>query len=117
MRSPERFSGQSVVVTGASAGIGKALALKLAEEDAHVFAAARNMQKLTELQDKTLKGASGKVTPIQTDIRDAMQAKLPLFVSGIRHYIEKIYPHLNAVDLNNLSLLNHVSALDSETGN
>lgn len=49
--------------------------------------------------------------------RNYQQAKLPLFVSGVRHYIEKIYPHINALDLNNLSLLNHVSTRDSETGN
>lgn len=75
MNTPKRFSGQSIVVTGASAGIGKALAHKLAEEGAHVFAAARNMQKLTELQDQTMGVTSGKVTPIQTDIRDALQVQ------------------------------------------
>ncbi len=49
--------------------------------------------------------------------RNYQHAKLPLFVSGVRHYIEKIYPHLDldAVDLNNLSPLNHVSSRDSET--
>lgn len=69
MRVPDRFSGQSIVVTGASTGIGQALASQLAEEGAHVFAAARNMQKLTVLQE----ASSGRITPIQTDIRDATQ--------------------------------------------
>lgn len=40
--------------------------------------------------------------------RNYQSAKLPLFVAGIRHYIERIYPHLDTIDLNNLSSLNHV---------
>lgn len=74
MRNQKRFSGQTVVVTGASSGIGYALAQKLANEGGHVFAAARNMEKLAELVHAS-EGDSGDIVPIQTDIRDALQVQ------------------------------------------
>ena len=41
----DAFRGQSVIVTGASAGIGKALALQLSHQGAKVVIAARRTQK------------------------------------------------------------------------
>lgn len=74
MTSPERFTGKSIVVTGASAGIGHALSMKLASEGAHVFAAARNEEKLNELAEVT-KGLSGVITPVRTDVRNALEVQ------------------------------------------
>jgi len=74
MHASERFSGQAIVVTGASAGIGHALAQKLAKEGGHVFAAARNMEKLTELAHGS-EGSAGRIIPVQTDVRDAIQVQ------------------------------------------
>lgn len=74
MPSLERFTGTSVVVTGASAGIGYALSKKLATEGAHVFAAARNPEKLDSLS-KQSNGLPGKITPVRTDIRDVLQVQ------------------------------------------
>lgn len=74
MQDSEYFKGKSVIVTGASTGIGHALSSKLTEEGAHVFAAARNTTKLMELKRIT-ENAPGKVTPIQTDIREALQVQ------------------------------------------
>lgn len=74
MNASERFSGQTIVVTGASAGIGHALAQKLAKEGGHVFAAARNMEKLAELAHGS-EGSIGRIVPVQTDVRDAMQVQ------------------------------------------
>lgn len=67
----ERFAGKSVLVTGSSQGIGRALSERLSNEGATVFAAARNLSKLEELASDN--GGSGKIIPIQTDIRDALQ--------------------------------------------
>lgn len=74
MHNPERFSGQTIVVTGASAGIGHALAQKLAKEGGYVFAAARNMEKLAELAHGS-EGGSGRIIPVQTDVRDAIEVQ------------------------------------------
>jgi NAD(P)-dependent dehydrogenase (short-subunit alcohol dehydrogenase family) len=40
----DAFRGQSVIVTGASAGIGKAMALQLAHQGARVVVAARRLR-------------------------------------------------------------------------
>lgn len=47
-------------------------------------------------------------TPQELRYRNYQQGKLPLFASGIRHYVQSIYPHLESIDLNNLSPLHHV---------
>ena len=52
MKRPElkgNFHQKSVIVTGASSGIGRALSIVLAESGARVFAAARRKEKLEEL--------------------------------------------------------------------
>ena len=44
-----RFEGKSVVVTGASSGMGREIALEFAAEGATVVAVARRMERLEEL--------------------------------------------------------------------
>lgn len=44
-----RMAGKSAVVTGASSGMGKAIALAYLNEGANVVAAARNMEALSAL--------------------------------------------------------------------
>ena len=58
--------GKTILVTGASSGIGRATAIKLAEAGHTVFAAARRMDRLTELARET----SGTVIPVELDVRD-----------------------------------------------
>ena len=58
------------LVTGASRGIGAALALQLAQAGAHVVAVARTVGGLEELDDK-IKAAGGSATLVPLDMKDA----------------------------------------------
>ena len=58
---------QSVLITGASSGIGEECAVFLAHKGFRVFAAARRIEKLNDL---TAVGGR-KITPIQMDVTDA----------------------------------------------
>ena len=57
------------VVTGASRGIGRAVALALAEAGAHVVALARTQGALEELDD-AIKAAGGTATLVPCDMKD-----------------------------------------------
>jgi NAD(P)-dependent dehydrogenase (short-subunit alcohol dehydrogenase family) len=58
------------LVTGASRGIGKATALKLAEAGAHVIAVARTVGGLEELDD-AIREAGGSATLVPLDLKDS----------------------------------------------
>ena len=58
------------LITGASRGIGAALALQLAEAGAHVVAVARTVGGLEELDDK-IKAAAGSATLVPLDMKDS----------------------------------------------
>jgi len=66
---PGRLSGRSALITGASRGIGRAIALRFAEEGANLFLVATNRAKLE--QTKGLAEAQGAKVDLQTvDVRD-----------------------------------------------
>ena len=58
------------LVTGASRGIGAAIALELAEAGAHVIAVARTTGALEELDDK-IKAAGSTATLVPLDLKDS----------------------------------------------
>lgn len=64
-----------VVVTGASRGLGAAMALALAAEGAHVVAAARSKGSLAEVAAQ----GGGRISTVETDMRDeaSVQALIP----------------------------------------
>lgn len=64
------LSDRIALVTGASRGIGAALALELAQAGAHVVAVARTVGGLEELDDK-IKGAGGSATLVPLDMKDS----------------------------------------------
>lgn len=71
-----------VIITGASSGIGKSLAVVFAKAGANVVVAARNMEKLNQLKED-LKDFN--VLPIQTDVSKEADCKR-LIDETIRHY-------------------------------
>jgi len=68
------LSGRVAFVTGASQGIGRACALKLAAAGAAVAVAARNQEKLDELV-KEIAGGGGKAAAFALDVTDEEQIK------------------------------------------
>ncbi|MGH6682347.1 MAG: SDR family NAD(P)-dependent oxidoreductase, partial [Pseudolabrys sp.] len=63
-------SDRIALVTGASRGIGAALALQLAQAGAHIVAVARTVGGLEELDDR-IKAASGSATLVPLDMKDS----------------------------------------------
>jgi len=62
-----RLEGKTIVVTGASSGMGKAIVELFAKEGANVVAVARRKERLEELA-KSLEGCAGKVLPFPGDL-------------------------------------------------
>ena len=68
------FSGRVALVTGASQGIGRACAVRLAKAGATVVVAARNQQKLDEVVQE-ISAAGGLAAPFVLDVADEEQIK------------------------------------------
>jgi len=64
-----RLDGRIALVTGASRGIGAAVALRLAEAGAHVVLTARTVGGLEEVDD-AIRAKGGKATLVPFDLRD-----------------------------------------------
>ena len=62
-----KLNGKSVVVTGASSGMGKAIVERFVQEGANIIAVARRRERLEELAE-ALKGAPGRVVPFVGDV-------------------------------------------------
>jgi NAD(P)-dependent dehydrogenase (short-subunit alcohol dehydrogenase family) len=65
----KRLAGRIAVVTGASRGLGRSIALALAKEGAHIIATARTQGGLEELDDDIRK-LGGTATLAPADIKD-----------------------------------------------
>jgi len=68
-----KLSGKTVLITGASAGIGWASALALAGEGANLVVTARRQERLTELEALVAK-AGGKAVSVVGDAKDEATA-------------------------------------------
>ena len=66
MKNKKPLKDRLALVTGASRGIGRAVALALAQHGAHVVIAARTIGALEELDDE-IREAGGKATLLQLD--------------------------------------------------
>jgi NAD(P)-dependent dehydrogenase (short-subunit alcohol dehydrogenase family) len=69
MTSKKPFKERLALVTGASRGIGRAVALALARQGAHVVITARTVGGLEELDDE-IRAAGGKATLLPLDLRN-----------------------------------------------
>ena len=99
-----KLDGQLAVITGASAGIGEAIALALAAEGAHLVLGARRRERLEELQKKVLSiDPAIEVTVTALDVTDpasctafaetASRAGLPSILvnnAGLARGVEKV---------------------------
>jgi len=71
------LSGRVALVTGASQGIGRTCAVRLAKEDATVVVAARSQEKLNELVSE-ITAAGGKAAAFALDVSDEEQVRTSL---------------------------------------
>jgi NADP-dependent 3-hydroxy acid dehydrogenase YdfG len=78
----ERFAGKTVLVIGASAGIGAGMARRLAAEGADVHVSARRRERLDELAGEVRK-AGGSATAHECDVTDG-RSVANLFASVAR---------------------------------
>jgi len=71
----KKFQGKSIILTGASGGLGKEIALKLAKYKPKLMLAARSEDKLEEVKKHCLELGAEKVEIKRTDVTDLEQCK------------------------------------------
>jgi len=68
------LTGKTAVVTGASSGIGRAIAERLGTAGAHVYLAGRTVAAMDDSK-KRIEAAGGQATSVVTDVRDTAQVQ------------------------------------------
>ena len=110
MSESKPLADRIALVTGASRGIGAALALYLAEAGAHIVAVARTVGGLEELDDK-VKAAGSTATLVPLDVKDSDGiARLALALNERYQWLDVLIG--NAGILGPLSPLGHVEPKD-----
>ncbi len=98
------FKNKTIIITGASRGIGKAIALRLAKEEVNIVVAAKSTEENPKLGGtifsaaKEIEAAGGKALAVQCDIRDEAQ---------IQNVIDKTIETFGGID----ALINNASAI------
>ncbi len=99
-----KFSNKTALITGASRGIGKAIALKLASEGANIIVAAKSVEENAKLGGtifsaaEEIEKAGGKAFAVKCDIRNEEE---------IREAVKKGVEHFGGLDI----LVNNASAI------
>ena len=98
------WGGRTVFITGASRGIGKAIALRLAKEGANIIVAAKSVEENPKLGGtifsaaQEIEQAGGKALAVQCDIR---------FEDQIKNAVDKAVETFGGIDI----LINNASAI------
>ncbi len=100
------FRNKTIFITGASRGIGKAIALKLAAEGANIIIAAKSVTENPKLGGtiysaaEELEAAGGKALAIPCDIRDEEQV-MQAVAAGVKQYggIDVLINNASAINL------------------
>jgi NAD(P)-dependent dehydrogenase (short-subunit alcohol dehydrogenase family) len=112
MNAVRRLEGRIAVVTGASRGIGRAVALRYAAEGAHVVALARTVGALEELDDEIARiGGSATLVPVDLAELDRIDALGPSLYERFRKVDVLVG---NAAALGTLGPVTHHDAADFE---
>ncbi|XP_007106780.1 hydroxysteroid dehydrogenase-like protein 2 isoform X2 [Physeter macrocephalus] len=109
-----KLAGCTVFITGASRGIGKAIALKAAKDGANIVIAAKTAQAHPKLAGtiysaaEEIKAAGGKALPCVVDVRDEQQIS-----SAVEEAVEKF----GGIDIlvNNASAISLTNTLETPT--
>lgn len=101
------LNGQVALVTGASRGIGRAIALAFAREGAKVAAAARNESELRQLSDE-INGMGGTAVPVCLDLRSE---------ESIKNAVREVTSTLGPIDIlvNNAGVMSLKKIVDTPT--
>jgi 3-oxoacyl-[acyl-carrier protein] reductase len=99
-----QLANQTAVVTGASRGLGRAIAWALAGQGATVIAAARTADRLADLAGEAAKaGLPGRIVPRALDVTD--QSAVEAFVEAVVEEFKKIDILVNNAGITRDSLL------------
>jgi len=74
MSAPQPLATKTAVVTGASSGIGRAVAEKLGAAGAHVFLAGRTADAMNASTSR-IESSGGRATAVVADVRDVAQVR------------------------------------------
>jgi len=102
------FQNKTVLITGASRGIGKAIGLRLAKEGANIVIASKSVEENPKLGGtifsaaKEMEEAGGKALAVQCDIR---------FEDQVQEVIDKAVATFGGIDI----LVNNASAINLNT--
>src|SRR6185312_971263 len=84
--APRELAGQVALVTGAASGIGRAVALRLAEAGAHVVIADRNLDGATDVATSIVNSyGQGRALSVGMDVTSE-QAVLQGFAEAVMAY-------------------------------
>ena len=112
MSDPKPFEGKLALVTGASRGIGAAIAEAIAAEGAHVILTARGASALEQVEEK-IHQAGGSATIAPMDLNDTANIhKLAQAVAERWGSLDMLV--LNAALLGSLSPVEHLDAKELE---
>jgi NAD(P)-dependent dehydrogenase (short-subunit alcohol dehydrogenase family) len=94
---PHRFNGRTALITGGGTGMGRAAALRLAREGAHVVVAGRRASELTAVV-ASIEAAGGEALAVPTDVTDEAQ---------VQRLLQRTLERFGAIDLawNNAGVL------------